>query len=91
MQGSGPRHGDRIHASAGKSRWQIRPLERCPLKILFFGSLREQLGTGELELTLPDHVQTVSDLVSTLKQRGEQWQQGLGQGQFLCAINQVMT
>jgi len=61
------------------------------LKILFFGSLREQLGTGELELRLPDHVQTVSDLVSTLKQRGEQWQQGLGQGQFLCAINQVMT
>lgn len=61
------------------------------MKILFFGSLREQLGTGELELTLPDHVQTVSDLVSTLKQRGEQWQQGLGQGQFLCAINQVMT
>ena len=61
------------------------------MKILFFGSLREQLGTGELELRLPDHVQTVSDLVSTLKQRGEQWQQGLGQGQFLCAINQVMT
>ncbi len=61
------------------------------MKILFFGSLREQLGTGELVLTLPDHVQTVSDLVSTLKQRGEHWQQGLGHGQFLCAINQVMS
>ncbi|WP_461482352.1 molybdopterin converting factor subunit 1 [Porticoccus sp.] len=61
------------------------------MKILFFGSLREQLGTGELELPLPDGVNNIGDLLTELKQRDAQWQQSLGTGTLLCAVNQVMA
>lgn len=61
------------------------------MKILFFGSLREQLGTGELELSLPDGVNTVAALLAHLKQRDDLWQQSLGTGTLLCAVNQVMA
>lgn len=61
------------------------------MKILFFGSLREQLGTGELELPLPAGIDTLGDLLTELKQRDAQWQQSLGTGTLLCAVNQVMA
>jgi len=61
------------------------------VKILFFGSLREQLGTGELQLPLPDGVNNIGELLSELKQRNAQWQQSLGTGTLLCAVNQVMA
>lgn len=60
------------------------------MKILFFGSLREQLGTGEMQLPLPAGVTTVGQLLDELRQQDEQWQQALT-GTVLCAINQVMT
>ena len=61
------------------------------MKILFFGGLREQLGTGELELSLPAGVNTVAALLAQLKQRDAQWQQSLSSGALLCAVNQVMA
>ena len=39
------------------------------IRTLFFASYKELLGTGELELVLPEGA-TVSDLVSTLRSRG---------------------
>lgn len=60
------------------------------MKILFFGSLREQLGTGEMQLPLPAGVTTVGQLLDELREQDEQWQQALT-GTVLCAINQVMT
>ena len=44
----------------------------CPMqiRILFFASYRELVGTGELHLSLPEPG-TVSDLISGLWDRGE--------------------
>ena len=39
------------------------------IRTLFFSSYKELLGTGELQLVLPEGA-TVSDLVSTLRSRG---------------------
>jgi molybdopterin converting factor subunit 1 len=39
------------------------------IRTLFFASYKELLGTGELQLVLPEGA-TVSDLVSTLRSRG---------------------
>ncbi len=39
------------------------------IRTLFFASYRELLGTGELQVVLPEGA-TVSDLVSTLRSRG---------------------
>jgi molybdopterin synthase sulfur carrier subunit len=60
------------------------------MKILFFGSLREQLGTGEMQLALPEGVATVGQLLAELKQRDDQWQRALT-GTVLCAVNQAMA
>ncbi|TNF08614.1 MAG: molybdopterin converting factor subunit 1 [Gammaproteobacteria bacterium] len=60
------------------------------MKILFFGSLREQLGTGEMQLPLPAGITTVGQLLDELRQQDEQWQQALT-GTVLCAVNQAMA
>ena len=60
------------------------------MKILFFGSLREQLGTGEMQLPLPAGVTTVGQLLDELRQQDEQWRQALT-GTVLCAVNQAMA
>lgn len=61
------------------------------MKILFFGNLREQLGTGEIEVPLAPGTNNVADLLEALKQRGSEWQQALGTGTLLCAVNQTMA
>lgn len=40
------------------------------LRILFFASYRELLGTGQLEIDLPEPA-TVSDLLREIRRRGE--------------------
>ena len=60
------------------------------MKILFFGSLREQLGTGELELPLPEGIANVEQLLDSLRHRDDHWQRAL-QGTVLCAVNQTMA
>jgi len=40
------------------------------LRILFFASYRELLGTGQLEIDLPEPA-TVSDLLQEIRRRGE--------------------
>ena len=61
------------------------------MKILFFGNLREQLGTGEIELPVAPGTNNIADLLETLKQRGPEWQQTLSAGSLLCAVNQTMA
>lgn len=61
------------------------------MKILFFGSLREQLGTGELNTELPRGVHTLGQLLESLKQQGDQWKLALGAGNVLFAVNQDMV
>lgn len=61
------------------------------MKILFFGNLREQLGTGEIEVPLAPGTNNIADLLEALKQRGSEWQQALSTGSLLYAVNQTMA
>jgi molybdopterin synthase sulfur carrier subunit len=61
------------------------------MKVLFFGSLREQLGTGELNTTLPDGVKTIGQLLQSLQLQGDEWKMALGTGNVLFAVNQDMV
>ena len=58
------------------------------MKVLFFGSLREQLGIGELNRALPDGVETVGQLLTNLQTQGDKWKLALGAGNVLFAVNQ---
>ncbi len=61
------------------------------MKVLFFGSLREQLGIGELNTALPDGVETVGQLLANLQAQGDEWKLALGSGNVLFAVNQDMV
>lgn len=61
------------------------------MKVLFFGSLREQLGTGELNTTLPSGVETIGQLLQNLQSQGDEWKLALGTGNVLFAVNQDMV
>lgn len=61
------------------------------MKVLFFGSLREQLGTGELNTALPDGIDTVGQLLANLQTQGDEWKLALGTGNVLFAVNQNMV
>ena len=62
------------------------------VKVLFFASLREQLGTNTLELELPSQVATVGALRAHLRSRGASYDQALGDKKALrMAVNQEMV
>ena len=61
------------------------------MKVLFFGSLREQLGTGELNTPLPEGVGTMGQLLANLQTQGDEWKRALGTGNVLFAVNQDMV
>ena len=61
------------------------------MKVLFFGSLREQLGTGELTTALPEGVGTIGQLLASLQTQGDEWKLALGAGNVLFAVNQDMV
>ena len=41
------------------------------MKILYFASLRQKIGLPEEDVTPPDHVRSVNDLIDWLATRGE--------------------
>ncbi|MDO6562860.1 MoaD/ThiS family protein [Amphritea sp. 1_MG-2023] len=59
------------------------------VKVLFFASLREALGVGQL-VHQPVNGERVVDLLATLKLRGDQWCQALD-GTLLCSVNQEIV
>ena len=61
------------------------------MKVLFFGSLREQLGTGELDTALPEGINTVGQLLENLQTQSDEWKLALGTGNVLFAVNQDMV
>jgi molybdopterin synthase sulfur carrier subunit len=62
------------------------------LKLRFFASLREALGTSQEDIIAPDAVLTIAQLRSHLAQRGGAWSEALAEGKALrCALNQVMV
>jgi len=62
------------------------------VKVLFFASLREQLGTGGEEIELPAGAGTLADLRAHLARRGGAWQTALAEGKLVrMALNQDMV
>ena len=62
------------------------------LKLVFFARLREDLGTGAEQLTLPPGVSTVAGLRAHLAERGGSWAAALAQGKAIrVAVNQEMA
>jgi molybdopterin synthase sulfur carrier subunit len=62
------------------------------LKVLYFASIREKVGTGAEELDLPAGVATVDGLRQHLRARGGAWAEALAEGKLLrAAVNQDMV
>lgn len=62
------------------------------LRVLFFASLREQLGTDRLELALPQDVSTVGGLATHMAgEGGETWNVLLDDEQVLVAVDQTIV
>lgn len=62
------------------------------VKILYFASLREQLGKGAEEFELPEGIATLGSLRAQLVARGAAWEAALGAGRLVCmAVNQDMV
>ena len=47
------------------------------MKLVYFAWVRERIGRSEEEMALPDEVETVADLLSFLKARGEGYEAAL--------------
>jgi len=62
------------------------------IKVLFFASLRERLGTGVEEIPAAEAGATLAALRQRLRQRGGLWAEALGEDQtLLTAVNQEMV
>jgi molybdopterin synthase sulfur carrier subunit len=62
------------------------------VKVLFFAGLREQLGTGALDVDVPPGVATVGALRAHLRSRGAGYESALGERKALrMAVNQEMV
>ncbi|MDH4172718.1 MAG: molybdopterin converting factor subunit 1 [Betaproteobacteria bacterium] len=62
------------------------------VKVLYFASLREQLGTAGEEIDLPAGVGTVAALRSHLRARGGAWELALAETKLVrAALNQDMV
>jgi molybdopterin synthase sulfur carrier subunit len=62
------------------------------VKVLYFASLREQLGTAGEEIELPAGVSTVAALRSHLRGRGGAWELALAETKLVrMAVNQDMA
>ena len=62
------------------------------VRILFFASLREQLGTSREEIELPSEVTTVAGLRSHLKSRGGAYETAFADKNLVrIAVNQDMV
>ncbi len=59
------------------------------IKVLYFASLREEVGIGEEQIELDDAIRTMGDLRAHLAARGDVWAQAFVDGRTLMmALNQ---
>ena len=62
------------------------------IKIVYFASIREQLGIDEESVELPQSVTSVAQLSAWLQsERGAKWQAALSNPSTLIAVNQEMV
>ncbi|MCG6199925.1 molybdopterin converting factor subunit 1 [Psychromonas antarctica] len=60
------------------------------IKVLFFASLRDQLGISELQLPCEANPDTNS-LLDNLKAQDQHWSKALKQKQLMVAVNQTIA
>lgn len=59
------------------------------MKILYFAWVRERTGTSSEDVTLPDGIATVKDLVAWQRGRGAGFAEAFAEGDLVrCAVNQ---
>ena len=61
------------------------------IKVRFFASLREALGVGNEDISLPDHIIDVAGLTRWLQERGGSWGEALSDPRLHVAINQEVV
>jgi len=62
------------------------------VKLLYFASLKEQLGLAEESIQLPADVETLTQLMQLLQDRGNGWADVFaGRQPMMMAINQQMA
>jgi len=61
------------------------------VRLRFFASLRETLGTGDEQLELPDDVSDIATLTGLLQNRGETWNSALADPRLHIAINREIV
>ena len=61
------------------------------IQLVFLASIRERLDCEQQSFELPQPQLSVTDLIETLSQQGEQWRQSLQGDKVLVAINQQMS
>jgi len=62
------------------------------IRLRYFASVREAVGTAQEEASLPEDVRTVGQVRSWLAGRGGAWAEALAEGKALrMAYNQQMT
>ncbi len=60
------------------------------INVLFFASIRETLGVERTEVTC-DKACSVADVVLSLRQRGDIWNDVLNNTDLLCSVNQELV
>lgn len=61
------------------------------VKLLYFGRPREALNTSGETADVPDDIATLAELLSWLRNRGENWAKELAENRVRCAINQDLA
>lgn len=62
------------------------------IKIVYFASIREELGLSEESISLPAGVVNITELSAWLqRERGAKWVSALGDPSMLMALNQEMV
>lgn len=61
------------------------------VRLRYFASLRETLGTGDEQVELPDGIGDVSALTGWLQGRSETWHSALADNRLQVAVNQEIV
>lgn len=61
------------------------------ITLRYFASLREMLGTGTEQMTLPDGITDVAGLTRWLQARNDTWHEALANGRLHVAVNQQIA
>ncbi|NVJ92409.1 MAG: molybdopterin converting factor subunit 1 [Methylocystaceae bacterium] len=59
------------------------------MKVLYFAWLRTKIGCAEEEISLPENVKTVADVLDLLRTKGDAYVEALGEDKVIrVAVNQ---